>query len=237
MNMAVYGTKGSHWTKKAVVLLSGGLDSSTVCGLAASENHETYALSFDYGQTLKRELLYAKKIAAHFRISEHKIFQMDLAQIGGSALTDEGIDIPLDRNEDDMHNIPLSYVPARNTIFLSIALGWAEVLEADSIYIGVNAVDYSGYPDCRPGYIDAYQKMADLATRRGVEGDPITIKTPLLNMKKSEIISLGHELGVPYQYTWSCYSESELPCGRCDSCILRIKGFREAGLVDPALFE
>jgi len=221
--------------KKAVVLLSGGLDSSTVCGLAAKENRKTYALSFDYGQTLKRELLYAKKIAAHFRITEHKIFQMDLAQIGGSALTDERIDIPLDRKEDEMRDIPLSYVPARNTIFLSIALGWAEVLGADSIYIGVNAVDYSGYPDCRPDYIDAYQKMADLATRRGVEGNPIRIKTPLLNLKKSEIILLGHELGVPYRYTWSCYSNGEQPCGRCDSCILREKAFHEADLPDPAL--
>ncbi|MDP7264413.1 MAG: 7-cyano-7-deazaguanine synthase QueC [Candidatus Thermoplasmatota archaeon] len=237
MNMAVDGTKGSHRTKKAVVLLSGGLDSTTVCGIAASENHEIYALSFDYGQTLKRELFYAKKIAAHFRVVDHKIFQIDLAKIGGSALTDDLIEIPLDRKEDDMRDIPLSYVPARNTIFLSIALGWAEVLGADSIYIGVNAVDYSGYPDCRPGYIDAYQKMANLATRRGVEGDPVIIKTPLLHMKKSEIIRLGHELGVPYQYTWSCYSDSEWPCGRCDSCVLRKKGFHEAGLVDPALVE
>ncbi len=231
------GTKGSNEVKKAVILLSGGLDSSTVCALAAHENHETSALSFDYGQTLKRELMYAKKIAAHFRITEHKIFQMDLAKIGGSALTEDGINIPMDRKEEEMRDIPLSYVPARNTIFLSIALGWAEVLGADSIYIGVNAVDYSGYPDCRPEYIEAYQKMADLATRRGVEGDPITIKTPLLNMKKSEIIRLGHKLGVPYQFTWSCYSDQERPCGRCDSCILRKRAFHEAGLEDPAMGE
>lgn len=223
--------------KRSVVLLSGGLDSATCLAIALDQGYSCHALSFEYGQHHSRELDGSRALATHYCLPGHRIVPLTFTDILTSALTDPDIGLPTGRDPGEMQDIPPSYVPARNTIMLSIALAYAEVIGASAIFIGVNAVDYSGYPDCRPGYIDAYQKMADLATRRGVEGDPITIKTPLLNMKKSEIISLGHELGVPYQYTWSCYSESELPCGRCDSCILRIKGFREAGLVDPALFE
>jgi len=221
--------------KKALVLLSGGLDSSTVCALAAKENEKIFTLSFDYGQTLRKELEYAEKISRHYGSLEHMIFEIDLTQIGGSALTDTGLEIPVNRNESDMKNIPVSYVPARNTIFLSIALAWAEVLNADSIHIGVNAVDYSGYPDCRPEYIEAYQRMADRATRRGVEGFPVEIVTPLLNLSKIEIVRLGLKLGVPYEYTWSCYTGEAEPCGRCDSCLLRARAFDELGVRDPAL--
>ena len=223
--------------KRAVVLLSGGLDSAIACAMAANDGLDLYCLSFDYGQTLKGELERARKLARHYGAKEHKILQIGLASIGGSALTDPGIDIPTDRKENEMADIPSSYVPARNTIFLSIALAWAEVLDADHIYIGVNAVDYSGYPDCRPDFIEAYQFMADRATRRGVEGSPIRIATPLLHLSKSEIVRRGLELGVPYQYTWSCYTGGERPCGRCDSCILREKAFREVGVADPAMAE
>ena len=223
--------------KRAVVLLSGGLDSATACAMAANDGLELYCLSFDYGQTLKGELDCAGKLARHYGAKDHKILRLDLASIGGSALTDPSIDIPMDRDENEMADIPPSYVPARNTIFLSIALAWAEVLDADHIYIGVNAVDYSGYPDCRPDFIEAYQFMTDRATRRGVEGSPIRIATPLLHLSKSGIVRRGLELGVPYQYTWSCYTGGENPCGRCDSCVLRAKAFREAGVADPALAE
>jgi len=223
--------------KRAVVLLSGGLDSATACAMAANDGLDLYCISFDYGQTLKGELECARRIARHFGAKEHKILQIGLASIGGSALTDATIDIPKDRKENEMADIPPSYVPARNTIFLSVALAWAEVLDADHIFIGVNAVDYSGYPDCRPEFIEAYQFMADRATRRGVEGSPIRIATPLLHMSKSDIVRTGLELGVPYQHTWSCYTGGESPCGRCDSCVLRAKAFREAGCNDPALAE
>ena len=229
------GNRDMNRRKRAVVLLSGGLDSSTACGIAAYNGLELFGLSFDYGQTLKKELECAQIIAAHFKVKEHKIINIDLTSIGGSALTDTSIEIPMDRTEEDMLNIPLSYVPARNTIFLSIALGWAEVLDADHIYIGVNAVDYSGYPDCRPDYIEAYQNMANKATRRGVDGRPIEIVAPLLYLKKSDIIKWGMELDVPYQHTWSCYTGSEGPCGRCDSCLLRARAFQEAGVMDPAM--
>lgn len=221
--------------KKGVVVLSGGLDSSTVCAVAARETDRLLAITFDYGQRSDRELACAKRIGQHYSVSDHLFFELDLGQIGGSALTDDAVEVPVDRGEEDMAGIPTTYVPARNTIFLSIALAWAEVNDADSIYIGVNAIDYSGYPDCRPEYIRAYRKMANNATRRGVQGDPIEIKTPLLDMKKNEIIELGLELGVPYEHTWSCYKDGVFPCGRCDSCILRAKGFEEVGIGDPAL--
>ncbi len=220
---------------KCVVLLSGGLDSSTVLAIAVKDGCEVHALSFDYGQRHLRELESAKKIAKHYGV-KHKIIKLDLRSIGGSALTDD-IDVP-ERTLDEIEKeIPITYVPARNTILLSYALAYAEVIDADYIYIGVNAVDYSGYPDCRPEYIKAYEEMARLATKRGVEGRPIKIRTPLLNMSKAEIIKTGMELGVPYEYTWSCYRGGEKACGRCDSCLLRLKGFMEAGYEDPIEYE
>jgi 7-cyano-7-deazaguanine synthase len=224
--------------KKAVVLISGGIDSTTVTAIAKSQGFRLYALSFDYGQRHQDELLSAKKVAKYFGVVEHKIIKIDLKSFGGSALTDD-MDVPQNRNiEPISKDIPVTYVPARNTIFLSYALAWAEVLKAHDIFIGVSAVDYSGYPDCRPEYIEAYQKMADLATREGVEGRPIKIHTPLIKMGKGEIIRKGIELGVDYSITHSCYSPTPegLACGRCDSCLLRKKGFKEADLEDPAKY-
>lgn len=221
--------------KKAVILLSGGIDSATVMAVAGKQNFKLYALSFNYGQRHKYELSSAKKVAEYFKVIEHKIIRIDLRAFGGSALTD---DIEVPKNSFKQQNIPPTYVPARNTIFLSYALAWAEVLSSHDIFIGVNAVDYSGYPDCRPEYIKAYQKMANLATKEAVEGRPIKIHTPLIDMKKSEIIKKGIDLGVDYSITHSCYSPAKdgLACGRCDSCILRKKGFEEAGLKDPTLY-
>jgi len=221
--------------KKAVCLLSGGLDSSTSLAIADAEGYELYALSFDYGQLHSRELESARAIARHYRVKQHIVYRLD--NFGGSALLDENMEMPMDRDEEEMADIPASYVPARNTVFLSIALGWAEVLNADAIFIGVNALDYSGYPDCRPEFIEAYQKMADLATKKGVEGGRIEIRAPLLHLTKADIVRRGIELGVPYEKTWSCYRGGEKACGRCDSCILRLKGFREAGYRDPIEYE
>ncbi len=224
--------------KKAIVLISGGIDSTTVTAITKSQGFRLYALSFDYGQRHQYELLSAKKVAKYFGAVEHKIIKIDLKSFGGSALTDD-MDVTQNRNiEPISKDIPVTYVPARNTIFLSYALAWAEVLKAHDIFIGVSAVDYSGYPDCRPEYIEAYQKMADLATREGVEGRPIKIHTPLIKMGKGEIIRKGIELGVDYSITHSCYSPTPegLACGRCDSCLLRKKGFKEADLEDPAKY-
>ncbi len=224
--------------KKTIVLTSGGIDSTTVTAITKSQGFRLYALSFDYGQRHRYELLSAKKVAKYFGAVEHKIIKIDLKSFGGSALTDD-MDVPQNRNiEPISKDIPVTYVPARNTIFLSYALAWAEVLKAHDIFIGVNAIDYSGYPDCRPEYIEAYQKMADLATREGVEGRPIKIHTPLIKMGKGEIIRKGIELGVDYSITHSCYSPTPegLACGRCDSCLLRKKGFKEADLEDPAKY-
>ncbi len=224
--------------RKAVVLLSGGLDSSTCMAIAKHDGYELYALSFDYGQRHSRELESAGKIAEHFGVKERKILKIDLGQIGGSALTDASIDVPLDRDEERMaEEIPVTYVPARNTILLSFALAYAEVRDADAIYIGANALDYSGYPDCRPEYYSAFEELARLGTKRGVEGRPIEIKYPLIRMSKAEIIRTGMKLGVPYELTWSCYKGGEKACGMCDSCKLRIKGFREAGYRDPIDYE
>ncbi len=221
---------------KAVILLSGGLDSTTTMAIARSEGYDLYALSINYGQRHRLELDKALKIASFFSAKEHKIIDVDLRGIGGSALTSD-IEVPKDRGVDEMsHGIPVTYVPARNTIFLSIALSWAEVIEADSIYLGVNILDYSGYPDCRPEYIKAFENMANLATRAGVEGkNRIKIKTPLINMTKAEIIKKGIELGVDFSITHSCYDPPEegIACGSCDSCLLRKKGFIEAGITDP----
>jgi len=215
---------------KAVILLSGGLDSVTALALA-KENYQCYALSFSYGQRHDAELNAAKRIADYFEVTEHRILNIDLGQLGGSALTDQTIDVP----ETPTEGIPVTYVPARNTIFLSYALAWAEVLGAHDIFIGVNAVDYSGYPDCRPEYIDAFSKMANLATKTAVEGNPINIHTPLIKLTKAEIIKLGIDNGVDYSMTVSCYAANDQgeACGRCDSCQLRKKGFEEAGVQDP----
>lgn len=220
--------------KRAVVLLSGGLDSTTVLAQAREDGFNVYALSFDYGQRHDSELDAARRIAERAQVVEHKVVPMNLRSIGGSALTDDSIAVP----EAESEGIPATYVPARNTVFLSIALGWAEVLDADAIYIGVSAVDYSGYPDCRPEYIAAYEKMANLATKRGVEGRPVEIRTPLINLTKAQTVQLGDKLGVDYALTVSCYQANEQgeACGVCDSCRLRIKGFEQAGLPDPTRY-
>src|SRR5215216_3633338 len=222
--------------KKAVVLLSGGLDSATTLAVALAEGFAIYALSFRYGQRHSVELESARRIASSFDVKKHLVVDIDLRAIGGSALTDE-IEVPKERSSDEMSGaIPVTYVPARNTIFLAFALAWAEVIAAHDIFIGVNALDYSGYPDCRPEYIEAFERMASLATRAGVEGHGrLKIHTPLVRMTKAEIIETGLGLGVDYSLTHSCYDP--LPggqaCGKCDSCILRLKGFREAGARDP----
>ena len=220
---------------KAVVLVSGGLDSSTVLALALQQGYRCYTLSFDYGQRHRSELEAAKRVSELMKVEEHKIVRLDLGTIGGSALTDTTIDVP----EQETAGIPVTYVPARNTVFLSIALGWAEVLEADTIFLGVNAVDYSGYPDCRPEYISSFETMANLATRAGVEGKKLSIQAPLIDMTKGEIVSAGASLGIDYSQTVSCYQASieGLACGKCDSCRLRIEGFNQAGISDPTRYK
>jgi 7-cyano-7-deazaguanine synthase len=222
--------------KKAVVLLSGGLDSTTALAVALSEDYEVYAMSFRYGQRHAVELESARRVAHTMGVERHIIVDIDLRAIGGSALTDD-IEVPKDRAGDEMTSgIPVTYVPARNTIFLSFALAWAEALGAEDIFIGVNALDYSGYPDCRPEYIEAFERMANLATKAGVEGRmKLKIHTPLIAMTKAEIIKTGLSLGVDYSLTHSCYDPTPdgLACGRCDSCQLRLKGFSEAGARDP----
>jgi 7-cyano-7-deazaguanine synthase len=220
--------------KKAVVLLSGGLDSATALAIARDKGYVCHALSFDYGQRHDAELRAARRVARALNVAEHKIMSLDLASMGGSALTDRAIDVP----EQASEGIPVTYVPARNTVFLSLALGWAEVLGAMDIFIGVNAVDYSGYPDCRPEFIETFEKLANLATRAGVEGQAFRIRAPLLRMSKAEIIRTGAGLGLDYGLTVSCYQADEqgCACGRCDSCRLRAQGFREAGVADPTCY-
>jgi 7-cyano-7-deazaguanine synthase len=226
--------------RKAVCLLSGGLDSATSLACARRDGFVTYALSFDYGQRHKVELNAAARVAESLSAAAHRVATIDLRMFGGSALTGD-IDVPKGRAVDEMaHGIPITYVPARNTIFLSFALAWAEVLGSSDIYIGVNAVDYSGYPDCRPEYIDAFRRMANLATRAGVEdGSSLNIHAPLIELSKAEIIRLGNSLGVDYSLTHSCYDPDTAgrPCGQCDSCRLRLAGFAEAGLADPLLYQ
>jgi 7-cyano-7-deazaguanine synthase len=219
--------------KRAVVLVSGGIDSATTLAMAVKDGFETYALSFDYGQRHRREVVAAEKIAAAFGARRHRIAKIDLRVFGGSALTDE-IAVPKGRSGEE-GDIPLTYVPARNTIFLSYALAWAEVLDMRDIFIGVNAVDYSGYPDCRPEFITAFEKLASLATKAGTEGARFHIHAPLISMSKADIIRKAHELGVDFSVTHSCYDPTPegFACGQCDSCQLRRKGFREAGLEDP----
>lgn len=216
---------------KAVVLLSGGLDSATCLALARQLGFQCYALSFDYGQRHRSELDAAAQVAKQLGVVAYQVIRLDMSGIGGSALTDPALAVP----EQESSGIPITYVPARNTVFLSCALGWAEVLEASAIFIGVNALDYSGYPDCRPDFISAFQQMANLATRAGVEGRELKIATPLINMSKADIIRTGHALGVNYSTTVSCYQADAQgrACGKCDSCRFRRKGFEEAGMPDP----
>ena len=220
---------------KAIVLLSGGLDSTTVLAIAKAHDFECYALSFDYGQKQRSELESAKTIAKQSKVVEHRIMKISLADIGGSALTDDKIDVPKYSESDE---IPITYVPARNTIFLSFALAWAEVIDCQKIYIGVNALDYSGYPDCRPEFIKAFEDMANLATKQSVEGEKIEIKTPLISMTKAEIIQKGLSLGVDYSQTISCYlaNSNGEACGACDACVLRINGFNNANIKDPTFY-
>jgi 7-cyano-7-deazaguanine synthase len=226
--------------KKAIVLLSGGIDSTTVMAMVRSEGYEIFSLSFQYGQRHAAELNASQKVARAFGAKEHRVVSIDLKSIGGSALTDARAAVPKGRSQKQMQGkIPVTYVPARNTIFLSYALAWAEVLGACHIFIGVNAVDYSGYPDCRPEYIEAFQKMANLATKAGVEGaGKIRILAPLIDLNKAQIIQRGYELGIDYGITHSCYDPSAdgNACGQCDSCVIRRKGFREAGVSDPTRY-
>jgi 7-cyano-7-deazaguanine synthase len=243
------------WNKKAVVLSSGGIDSTTAMAIAKAEGYEIYSLSFNYGQRHSFELKKASEVAKYFNAKEHLIIDIDLRKIGGSALTSD-IEVPknsgqwsvvsgqeskkLITHHSSLTTIPVTYVPARNTIFLSFALAWSEVLGAEDIFIGANAVDYSGYPDCRPEYIKAFEKMANLATRAGVEGKSrLKIHTPLINLTKGEIIKKGIELGVDYSMTLSCYDPDKNghPCGLCDSCQFRLKGFKEAGIKDPLTYK
>jgi 7-cyano-7-deazaguanine synthase len=223
----------------AVLLLSGGLDSTTMLASAIREGFDVHAMTFRYGQRHAAEIEAARRVATHYRVADHVVVDIDLRTFGGSALTAD-IDVPKDRAASAMAvGIPITYVPARNTIFLSFALAWAEVLGASDIFIGVNALDYSGYPDCRPEYVAAFERMANLATRGGVEGtNPIRIRAPLLNLTKRQIVELGRSLGVDYSITLSCYDpgESGEACGHCDACILRLKGFDEAGTRDPASY-
>jgi len=220
--------------KNAVILLSGGLDSATVVAMAKAEGYSCYSMSFDYGQRHRAELQAAERVARQLGVVEHKVIGLNLNGIGGSALTDSSIAVP----ESPTEGIPVTYVPARNTVFLALALGWAEVLEARDIFIGVNAVDYSGYPDCRPEFVDAFERMANLATRAGVEGQGFTIRAPLQQMSKGEIIQAGTRLGVDYALTVSCYQADDegRACGKCDSCRLRAAGFAAAGVADATRY-
>ena len=227
----------SPLSKKAVILLSGGLDSVTTLAIAKSQGYECHTISFDYGQRTRSELVAAEKLSQVMGACSHRVMDVNMSQIGGSALTDERIDVPIDGV--DKAEIPVTYVPARNTVFLSFSLALAEVLDANDIFIGVNSVDYSGYPDCRPAYIEAYEKMANLATRVGVEGNKLHIQTPLIDLTKAQIIKKGVELGVDYSLTVSCYQVDALglACGVCDSCRLRKQGFLEAGVEDPTRYQ
>jgi 7-cyano-7-deazaguanine synthase len=225
--------------KKAVCLLSGGMDSALTAAIAKEQGYEIYALSFDYGQRHKKEVSCARKIAKFLGAKEHKTMKLDLRQIGGSALTDD-IAVTVGKDAAGIKaskGIPLTYVPARNTIFLSYALAYAEVIGAQAIFIGANCVDYSGYPDCRPEYFKRFQDMADVATKKTVEGKRINIETPIINLDKAGIVRKGLELGVPLEHTWSCYLGGRKACGRCESCVLRLNGFKEAGAIDPILYE
>ncbi len=221
-------------TSKAIVLVSGGLDSATCLALASQQGYACYALSFDYGQRSRSELNAARRVAEAAGVKDHKLVSLGLDALGGSALTDASIAVP----EGGTEGIPVTYVPARNTVFLSYGLAWAEVLDADALFIGVNSLDYSGYPDCRPEFIEAYARMMNLATKKGVEGGEISLQTPLIHLSKAEIIKTGIRLGVDYSLTVSCYQADEdgAACGVCDSCLLRKAGFRDAGVEDPTRY-
>lgn len=221
--------------KKAVVLLSGGLDSATVVAMAKAEGYACYSMSFDYGQRHRAELQAAERVARQLGVVEHKVIGMNLNGIGGSALTDSSLAVP----EEQVEGIPVTYVPARNTLFLSLALGWAEVLGARDIFIGVNAVDYSGYPDCRPEFVEAFERLANLATKAGVEGQGFRIRAPLQDLSKAQIVQEGVRLGVDYGMTVSCYQADDegRACGKCDSCRLRAAGFEAAGIADPTRYQ
>jgi 7-cyano-7-deazaguanine synthase len=224
--------------KRAVVLLSGGLDSAVTLATACAEGFETHALSFDYGQRHRVEIESARRVAASLGAHAHRVARIDLRIFGGSALTDE-IEVPQGRSMEEMgHGIPITYVPARNTIFLSYSLAWAEVLECNDIFLGVNAVDYSGYPDCRPEFLRAFENLANLATKAGIDGARFEIRAPLLQLSKAEIIRRGTDLGIDFSLTHSCYDPTDdgAACGVCDSCQLRRKGFRDAGLIDPVRY-
>ncbi|MCG8584798.1 MAG: 7-cyano-7-deazaguanine synthase QueC [Pirellulales bacterium] len=227
-------------SQRAVVLLSGGLDSSTVAAIAKSEGYELYALSIDYGQRHRFELEASSRVAESLGVEHHAVVRVDLSSFGGSALT-AAIDVPKDRDEATIsEGIPITYVPARNTVFLSLALGYAEVVEAGDIFVGVNAIDYSGYPDCRPEFVDQFTRLANFATKAGVEGAiEFRVRAPLIDMTKAEIVRRGTELGVDYSLTHSCYDPNEngMSCGRCDACQLRLAGFAEAGLEDPLKYQ
>lgn len=234
MEQEISATAADPSQRKAVVLVSGGLDSTTVLALARRDGYRCFSLSFDYGQRHRAELNAAERISAAYPDVVHKVVRLNLDSIGGSALTDDDIAVP----EEASEGIPVTYVPARNTVFLSIALGWAEVLDASDIFIGVNAVDYSGYPDCRPAFIDAFTDLANVATKAAVEGRRLRVHTPLMQMGKDDIVRLGTELGVDYGETVSCYQATDagLACGRCDACRLRREGFERAGLPDPTRY-
>jgi 7-cyano-7-deazaguanine synthase len=228
----------THMQKKAIVLLSGGLDSTTVLGIAHHQGYELHTLSFDYGQRHQREVEAARAVAQHYGVHRQQTIIIDLRAFGGSALTAD-IPVPHDRSFKHMgQEIPITYVPARNTVFLSFALAYAEVTGADDIFLGINAIDYSGYPDCRPEYLAAYERVANLATKAAVQdGRVFRFHAPLLRLNKAEIIRKGVELEIPYELTWSCYEGEALACGRCDSCLLRLHGFAEAGLQDPVGYQ
>lgn len=223
---------------QAVVLLSGGLDSTTVLAMAREQGYACHTLAFDYGQRHRHELDACARIADALGAASHRVFELDIGQFGGSALTSSDIAVPKDRDESSMDDIPVTYVPARNLVFLSIALGYAETLGASDLFIGVNAIDYSGYPDCRPEFIDSFTRTANLATKLGVEEASISVHTPLINLTKGQIIARGCDLGVDYAMTHSCYDPDETggACGRCDSCALRRNGFIEAGIEDPTRY-
>jgi 7-cyano-7-deazaguanine synthase len=224
--------------KKAVCLISGGIDSCVTTYIAKSKGYKIFALSFNYGQRHKKEIECAKKIAQLVKAKKHVIFDINLDKFGGSSLVDKKLKPEINRGIDEIgKKIPSTYVPARNTVFLSIALAFAETIDAEAIFIGVTATDYSGYPDCRPEYIEAFQKMVNLATKKCIEGKSIEIKAPLLSLSKAEIIKKGKKLGVPFDKTWSCYLGGKLACGKCDSCLLRLKGFKEAEINDPIKYK
>jgi len=236
---AASSSSTSTTQRRAVVLLSGGLDSSTTLALAKEQNHDLYALSFRYGQRHARELEAARHLAQRYGCHEHKIVEIDLRAFGGSALTSDEIAVPQDRPLDEMgQGIPVTYVPARNLIFLSFATAYAEVIGADDIFLGITATDYSGYPDCRPEFLEAFAHTANLATKAGTEdGRTLRFHAPLILLGKADIVREGTRLGVPWELTWSCYEGGALACGRCDSCLLRLKGFAEAGLSDPLPYQ